>query len=143
MADTVSVEYLYPPNWDLNPPESGGWRRVIAQLRGVSDGTGETDVQKIDISELRTTDGRVPTRTAVEWIQYSVSEGWSVLLEWDRSPNSVIVRLTGSGELDWTKTGGKPDASEAGDRTGDIQLTTVGAAANDSYDITICLKLKV
>lgn len=143
MADTVTEQWVYPPNWDGNAPEKGGWRTVSKRFTCVSDGTGETDVVKIDISELRTTSGAIPTRTAIESIQYVVVGFASVVLEWDRAPNSVICVLTdNSGKLCFAKSGGLPDPSSDGDRTGDILLTSSGATSGDTYDITVTLKLK-
>ena len=144
MADTVGVKWIYPPNWDGNPPDNNGWREVTVRFHGISDGTGEADVTKVDISELRTVQGIVPTRTKITSIKYMVN-GMSVRLEWDRSPNAVIAILGitagNDGVLDW---GGKGlvDPGEVGDRTGDILLTTGGATSGDTYDITMCIKLK-
>jgi len=61
MADTVSVDYIYPPNylaggWD----ERSGNRKVVVKLSSLSDGTGETDVIKVDLDELKTHSGVVP-----------------------------------------------------------------------------------
>lgn len=146
MVDTVNVEYLYPPKlldgrWD----EHSGNRRVIARLSGLSDGTGETDVTKIRLADLKTASGKVPTRTAVEWIQW-MATGLTVLLEWDRAPNAEIIRIDAdanrdSGEVDWACFGGKLDPGED-DRTGNILLSTTSADNGDSYEITVCLRLK-
>ena len=148
MADTVDVIYNYPPNWDGFVPDDGGWRRVIATLTCLSDGTGETDVTKIDISQFRTPSGEIPKRTVVEWIEWQVF-GITVLLEWDRAPNAYIKRLNAhavesSGREDYRLFGGlvDPGDGEEGDRTGDISLTTTNADSGDSYEITICVKFK-
>jgi hypothetical protein len=143
MADTVTEQWLYPPNWDGNVPTRGGWDRVVKKITCVSDGTGETDVVKVDISELRTRFGKVPTRTSIQKILYSVSGFSSVILKWDRAPNSTICVMAGTdGCFNWKKTGGLPDPSSGGDRTGNILLTSNGASSGDVYDITIELKLK-
>lgn len=146
MADSVKVEYLYPPNmldggWD----EKQGNKRVIVQLSGLSDGTGETDIVKIAMSDLKTPNGNVPRKSAVEWIEYDVY-GMTCLLEWDRAPHAEIIRInaratTTSGNFDWKSFGGKVDPGDD-DRTGDILLTTTNATLDDSYEITICLRLK-
>jgi hypothetical protein len=146
MADTVKVEYLYPPNlldgdWD----EKQGNKRVIVRLSGVTDGTGETDVKKVDLDDLKTLGGNVPSRTAIEWIEYDVF-GITCLLEWDRAPNAEITRLNASatntsGRFDWTQFGGKVDPG-GDDRTGDILLTTTNADSGDSYEIVMCIRLK-
>jgi hypothetical protein len=148
MADTVNIRWVYPPNYDRapNPPDNNGWKRVVIQMTGLSDGTGETAVTKLNISELRTTSGSVPTRTAVERIEYNIY-GKTVKLEWDRAPKELISLLNGAGGpsqgvLDWKKQGGLVDPGKAGDGTGDILLTTTDATSGDSYDITMTVRLK-
>ncbi len=146
MADTVAVNFLYPPdilsgNWD----EMSGNRRVIVQLTGDSDGTGETDVIKVHMSDLKTPNGNVPGKTAVEWIDWHV-RGMTVVLEWDRAPHAEIHRINAVDEIsdsdiDWMKIGGYVDPG-GDDRTGDILLTSTNADVNDSYNITLCLRLK-
>jgi hypothetical protein len=145
MADAVKVEYLYPPNmldgdWD----EKQGNLRVVVRLSCLSDATGETDVIKIKMSDLKTHSGKIPARTAVEWIEYQVN-GMTVLLEWDRAPHAEIIRINAngqesSGRINYCKYGGKIDPG--GDRTGDILLTSTNATAQDGYEINICLRLK-
>jgi len=143
MVDTVDVHYIYPPNFEDAPnvTDKEGWREVCVQLTGVSDGTGETDVTKVDISTLRCSNGAVPTRTAIMEIAYSL-DGMTAVLEWDRAPNSLIARLSGEGHMDWRNEGGKVDPSSAGDRTGDILLTSGGTDSGDTYEITLWIKLK-
>lgn len=146
MADAVKVKYLYPPNmldggWD----EKQGNSRVIVQLSCLSDGTGETDVVKIQMSDLKTHAGNVPGRTAVEWIEYQIF-GLTCLLEWDRAPHAEIIRLNAhavesNGRFDYTQYAGNLDPG-GDDRTGDILMTTTNTDSGDSYEINICLRLK-
>ncbi len=140
MADTVNINWIYPPNWDGNPPDSqyDGWRTVIVQLTGISDGTGESEVTKVDISELRCSNGAVPTRTAVKVLEWDIKDIDSIHLEWDRAPRKTIQVLNGQGK----RSARVVDASMAGDRTGDILLTSNGAAAGGSYLITLEIDLK-
>lgn len=147
MSDTVKVRWVYPPNWDGNLPDAGGFKRVAIQLTGVSDGTGETDVVKLRLSDLRTPNSNVPKRTAIELIDYQVY-GQTVTLEWDRRPHETIAVLnaaTGadSGRRSYQKTGGLVDPGGlTGDATGNILLTTTNADSGDSYDITLVVRLK-
>ena len=144
MADSVSEQWAYPPNWDGNPPSKNGWRRVVKMIRCLSDGTGESDVIKLDISELKCLNGSVPTRTAIEFISYSIKDIDSVVLEWDRAEREKIAVLPGNsdGEFDFMKFGGLIDPGEAGDRTGDILLTSNGCSVNGVYNILIAVRLK-
>lgn len=147
MVDTVAVDYLYPPgmldgSWD----DKSGNHRVVVQLRGLSDGTGETDVIKVVMTDLKTPNRLVPNSSAVEKIEWQIL-GMTVALEWDRAPHSEIVRLNAhAGEsygcFDWMRFGGRVDYPGIDDRTGDILLTSTNFDAGDSYDITVHLRLK-
>jgi hypothetical protein len=130
MADTVDTKVLR---------SSRGYYTVVLQNR--SDGTGESDVTKVDISTLLTGSGGVPTYTAIERIDWAVWGFNYVLLEWDHTTDDEIATLAGVGSLDWTYEGGNVDPRSSGG-TGDILLTTSGTTANSGYDITIRLRLK-
>ena len=138
-----SVKWLYPSNWDGNPPEKGGWRRIMLQLTGNADVYTEdyTNKQVLDISELRTSVGDIPVKTIIEKIDYSVKGDRPYKLSWDRSPNVVIAELNGEGKLDYCKHGGNVDPGESGDGTGDILLTTV-MGGSGAYSIVITARLR-
>jgi hypothetical protein len=145
MADTVTTKYLWPPNFDGNPPEPGqpGWKRVRVQLTGISDGSGESAVKKIDVSDLRRPDGESVVRTVLESLEYDAFGFTSLKLEWDRAPREVMAVLAGnnSAKLDYRKSGGLAEQSDGSDGTGDILLTTAGATSGDSYNIILSLML--
>ena len=150
MADTVAVTWIYPPKmqdgqWD----EKSGNRRVIVRLTGKSDSTGETDVVKVDLTDLKTQAGNIPQRTVIEKIKWYIA-GMAVVLEWDRSPHAEIIRLndfgfnnaeTRVGEIDWSKEGGLLDPG-LDDSTGNIILTSLYTYSGDTYDITLYIRLK-
>lgn len=142
MSDTVRVRFVYPPNWDGNPPEKGGWRQVTIQLSGISDGVGEEEVVKLDISELRTVTGAPPSRTVIERLEWDISGIDNIHLQWDRNPKETIAVLSGWGKANYSPMSGLPDPGEAGDATGDILLTSNGAAAGGSYSILMTVRLK-
>lgn len=131
MADTVDVRPLFI-----------GTRRVAYRFTNVSDGTGEAAVTKIDISTLVGPDGRTaPTRSAIEQIEWSLQGFTSVRLFWDHTTDDEIAVLSGAGFKDFREVGGMADPSSAGG-TGDVLLTTAGAAAGATYDITLIMRLK-
>lgn len=146
MADTTTVKYLRPLNLlDGDVDEHSGNRHITVQLTGISDGTGETDVTKIRLSDLRGPNGRQPAKTAVERIKGQV-RGLDVLLEWDRAPSALITRIGASGneahvDHDWRSIGGNIDPG-GDDRTGDILLTTTNADVGDIYTLTLDIRLK-
>lgn len=132
MADTVNTYTLID-----------GPRHLIQRYTNTSDGTGETAVQKVDISALLGPDGKnAPSSLSIEYIQYSIQGFEAVTLLWDATADDEIATLTSDGYMDFRDAGGFHDPQTTG-ATGDIKFTTVGtAAANDTYDITIKYKKK-
>jgi hypothetical protein len=125
MADTVTVTTI---------KDSGS--ELIVHLTGSSDATGETDAIKVDKSAF-TVGGVEPTTLRVMAVRWA-SQGYSSLhLEWDRGTDVTIMRLSGNGFEDF-RPDGKNDSGSGG--TGDIVLTTVGAASGATYDITLTLR---
>lgn len=127
MADTVTTTELF-----------SGQRRSVHHFTGRSDGTGETTVQKVDISSLSGPDGSAPSAVTVEAVEWVIQGYASIDLLWDHTSDVQITVLSGSGEYDWTSAGGKHDSGSGG--SGDVLLTSNGASAGDTYDITLWLK---
>jgi len=143
MANTINEIWLFPPNWDGSVPDTGGWKKVVKRFTCLSGGDDETDVVKLDISDLRNVDGRAPTRTVIEKIKFSQTGFTSITLNWDRIPKDLIYIISANqGEIDFTQNGGLADPGEAGDATGDILLSSAGSDAGDVYDITLSVRLK-
>lgn len=117
-----------------------GTRRSVHHLTGRNtDVTGETGVQKVDISGLTGPDGvNAPSSVTVESIQYNVQGFSSVELLWDHTSDVTIAFLAGADEVDWLPVGGKKDSGSGG--SGDIILTSRGADDGDTYDITLYLR---
>ena len=147
MVDTVTAKYVYPPNFAGTYSNTDvGNNRIAIHLTGISDGTNESDVVKVDKSALQCTNGATPTKLVVEKITYSI-HGMTVLLEWDNTSDETIVTLnagiapdSNSGQMDWIASGGLVPSATSG--TGDIILTSSNGAAGDSYDITLTVRLK-
>jgi len=138
-TENIDTRWIWPPNWDENAPATGGWKKVEIHLTATCEGQScdeESDVVKIDISQLRKVDGTAPTRTVVEQIRWDISGFNFVRLEWDRSPDSMIAVLSGRGEQT------KDIVDEGDDLTGDILLTTDNMTDGASYDIFITVRLK-
>lgn len=141
MALVTNIRYVFPPNWDGNPPVTGGWKRVTLHLSGRCDDNGintdETDVVKLDISELRNLNGVAPTRIAIETLEWTIHGFENVLLEFDRAPDSTIAVMSGEGA-----SANIVDESDGTDGTGDLIATTYGAAVGASYSIMVDVRLK-
>ena len=129
MADAVDSRVIY-----------NGKRYYVVHLQNNSDGTGESAVNKVDISTLTTADGGVCTYTAIDTI---VGEVWGgeVQLVWDHTTDDKIALLSGFVNIDWSYEGGKVDPRSAGD-TGDILLTTNGFTSASGYDLTLRIRKK-
>jgi len=142
--DTVKTTWKYPPNWDGYFPGDRGFRRMIVQLSNLSDGTGETDVIKVAREDLKDTNGDECLKICVEKIEYA-THGMGVEIQYDMNPVQTIAIFpqSDSGCLvgPWYPDLGE-DTAYADGETGNIIFSTVAAAANDSYDITLHLIIK-
>ena len=130
MADTVDSKVLF-----------SGTRRYVINLTNESDGSGEAAVAKVDISGLTGPNGGTATYSSIDRIDYSVGGFNYVTLEWNADTPDEIAVLFGEGSIDWTSVGGNTDPSTTGG-SGDVQLTTDGAADGDSYNITLWMRLR-
>lgn len=106
------------------------------RFTNVSDGTGETAVTKVDISNLAV----VPDEVRIDKIKYAIF-GQQVTLLWDASTNvTATVLPAGQDEFDFTDA---PITNNAGaGKTGDILLTTANPDSGDAYDLTLYMTKK-
>tara|TARA_R110000822_G_scaffold31076_1_gene90065 strand:+ start:180 stop:584 length:405 start_codon:yes stop_codon:yes gene_type:complete len=128
MADAVSATKL-----------QDGDKKAVFYLTNLSDGTGESAVQKIDMSALsNNAQGEAVSSISISKITFS-TVGMSVTLLYDATTNVVAIGLP----ADYTDTidlsdqvTGLPNYAGSG-VTGDILLTTVGHSSGDTYSIVI------
>ena len=118
MADAVTSQTLV-----------SGKRSAVMKFTNLSDGTGESAVKKVDMSDLGASSLKVTK------IHYSVT-GMVATLLWDADTDVRMVDLAGDGCFDFTGFGGLINNAGTG-VTGDINLTTTGHTANDSYTIIL------
>lgn len=131
MADTVNSNVIF-----------AGTRRRVVQLTNISDGTGESDVVKVDVSTLTGPDGSAPTSVTIEEVTWSIQGFTSVRLEFDATTDDEAMVLgAGNGYASFVNMGGLKDPKSTG-TTGDLLLTTAGAVSGATYDITLVLRLK-
>lgn len=119
-------------------------RAFAIKLTNVSDGTGETNVIKVDASTLVASSGTNEERLTITKLFWSVASGTSatmsprVTLLWaGASANTIAATLTGSGFWDLTTSGQAPIINNATSPTGDILLSTTGFTANAAYTVII------
>jgi len=122
-----------------------GNRKLVVNITGAFSVSDESNVVVIDRSSLTGPDGvNIPGRIRVDEVTWAVGVGFDyVLLDWDDATDEVIEYFQGQGYMDYRPFGGK---SMAGDPTtdteGDIQLTTSGGAAGDTYSFILHCTLK-
>jgi hypothetical protein len=149
MAATTHTHWLYPPEYQSGdfPKDTGktiGPHRWAIRLLGEATGTeDETNVLKVDLSDLVTPDGIEPTKFVIENVEYEMRGFTGVHLLFERTPSNHRFFSSGganSGKQDFTRLGGLVDQNTGG--TGDILLTTVGGSAYDVYAFTITFRVK-
>jgi len=122
MADAVTSQTLVD-----------GPRNAVMKFTNVSDGTGESAITKVDVSALSGS----PTAVRVDRVIYSTT-GMSVSMLWDATADVLLMALPAdrSDDIDLCDIGGIQNNAGAG-VTGDIQFTTLGHTAGDTYTIIL------
>ena len=127
MADTVTTQTI---------ADTSGVKYVI-KMTNLSDGSGETNIKKIDASE--TTFMSEDGERALARVYYSIntSDGKSgVELIWDGVTNATALFLSGQGKID-LRTDGNSFKNDATTPTGDVMLSTKNFANGDNYSIIV------
>ena len=127
MADTVTTQTI---------ADTSGVK-FVAKLTNFSDGTGETQVKKIDASEVTfmTEDGN--RKISRVWYSVNTADSKSAVeLIWDGATNSTAMLLGGNGYID-LRTAGNEITNDATTPTGDVLLSTKNFAVGDNYTIIV------
>ena len=131
MADAVTSQTL-----------ADGDRIAVVKFTNISDGTGESSVEKVDISALAASNaGLTPALATIEQIWYDVG-GMRVALEWNATTNVVAAVVGGSaaagnvsGHMDFRSFGGIKNNASSPD--GDLDFTTSGHTNLDHYTVIL------
>jgi len=129
MADAVTSQTI-----------QDGERKAVLKFTNVSDGTGESNVVKVDVSALTAnSSGNACTKVTVTQIWWQCV-GMGVELLCDATANTLIIGLSpdSNGYHDYTPFTGIPNNAGSG-VTGDILFTTIGASAGDTYTVILDL----
>ena len=106
-----------------------GTHRVVIHLTGISEGENESNVVKVNVSELEP-----PCLTVtIDKVSYAVVGGL-VELKWDEYERFAVLTEVGT-ELCFSKTGNLVNDVDGSD--GNILLSTRGFDLNSAYDITL------
>lgn len=112
----------------------------IANFTNISDGTGETNVKKVDLQTLLNSQSAIPSKCKLREVHWVIQGMTYIKLTWDHTTDDIMALLAGSGYKDYSKAPGLVDpASVGGD--GSVLLTTVGAVNGGTYDITAVFEL--
>lgn len=130
MADAVNTNVLY-----------SGQAIYVVRFTNLSDGTGETNVIKVDRSTLTGPAGVEPTNLIIQEMAWNIQGFTSVKIAWDHNTDDTAALLSGNGYRNYDGTNGLVDPLSAGG-TGDILFTTAGTTSGNTYDITLVLRLQ-
>jgi len=121
MADTVSTQTI---------ADTAGVKYVI-KMTNLSDGSGETNVKKIDASETTFMSEDGERRVARVYYSVNVSDNKSgVELVWDGVTNATALFMD-------LRTDGNSFKNDATTPTGDVLLSTKNFANGDNYSIIV------
>ena len=119
-----------------------GPRIAVVYCTNTSDGTGESAVVKVDVSDLsELQNGTACTGVRLQKVSFS-NVGMGVKILWDATTDVIAVELPSnySDTLDFSEVGGIPNYSGSG-KTGDISFTTVGHGSGETYSVVLtCVK---
>jgi len=120
-------------------------KEVIVRLyKKFTNTTNESATKVVDVSTLAANiDGDDCTEVSIAKIDAIIS-GVDVELLFDATANTSAIKLSGAGQHsymeDWSDFGGLENDAGAG-KTGDVLLTTTGAASGDFMHIVLhCIK---
>jgi len=132
MVDTVATQTLLD-----------GERLVIQKFTNLSDGTGESAVNKVIVANLAPNAFGVACSGVKINKIWSTTTGMAVNILWDATTDVLawtIPQDTNYHMCFGEHLGGIPNNSGAG-KTGNIAFSTVGATNGDSYSIILeCIK---
>ena len=127
MADTVTTQII---------TDTSGIKYVV-KLTNLSDGTGETLVNKVDASAttFMTEDGT--KKLSKIWYSINTNNNKSgIELLWDGTIDSTAVLLSGQGYWD-LRVSGNEILNNATTPTGDVLLSTKNFVNGDNYTIIL------
>lgn len=120
-------------------------KRMIVHLTNLSDGTGESNVVKVDRSALTLPNGNSPSKINIRAVRWAIQGFTYIKLSWDHTADDTAFLLSGNGYDCFEVHGVLADPNTSTDAVtgaiGDLLLTTAGAASGATYDITLELDL--
>lgn len=129
MADAVATQILFD-----------GARVAVMKFTNVSDGTGESNVVKVDVSALSTYQGKPCIQVDIEKI-YASTHGMGVDVKWDANTDVLAFTIPQNTMQSWdlSEFGGLTNNSGTG-KTGDVLFSTYDASNGDRYTVILYLR---
>ena len=129
MADAVATQILFD-----------GARVAVMKFTNVSDGTGESNVVKVDVSALSSYQGQPCVQVDIERI-YASTHGMGVDVKWDANTDVLAFTIPQNTMQFWdlSEFGGLTNNSGAG-KTGDVLFSTYDSSNGDRYTIILYLR---
>jgi hypothetical protein len=127
MADAVTSQTLLD-----------GERLAIMKFTNISDGTGETNVTKVNVANLtKSNSGKACTGVTVNKIT-SLSHGLEVRMYWDATAPVpfFLSTINTNYQNDFSEFGGITNNAGAG-KNGNITFSTADASAGDTYTVVL------
>lgn len=130
MADTVASQILFE-----------GDRRLVMKFTDASDGTGETNVVKVNIASLTSAHGVPCTGVTIEKV-FAATHGMEVEMKWEATTPVTIMTIPqnvmNSFDFHDSSFGFTGLTNNAGTgKTGNITFSTLDASAGDRYSIIL------
>jgi hypothetical protein len=111
--------------------------KFVSKLTNFSDGTGETQVKKIDASEVTFMSEDGNRKIAKVWYSINTANPKSAVeILWDGNTNATAMLLGGNCYID-LRTAGNEITNNATTPTGDVLLSTKNFANGDNYTIIL------
>jgi hypothetical protein len=129
MSDTVTSQKL--------KDHASAW---AYKFTNESDGTGETNVLKVDVSGLSAAANSSATdqRITINKLTWSIAGANSkVKLMWSGDTPNTIAYLSGSGTMDLVNSLTAPITNTIANTNGDIYLSTLGFTGGAGYTIIV------
>lgn len=129
MADAVTTQILFD-----------GAKTAVIKFTDVSDGTGESNVLKVDVSSLSTYQGKTCRAVDIERI-YASTHGMGVDIKWDATTPALAATIPQNTMQFWDLSdfGGLVNNAGTG-KTGDIVFSTFDASSGDRYTIILYMR---
>ena len=127
MADAVASQTLFD-----------GERMAIMKFTNTSDGTGETNVVKVNPSSLNPSEAGGACDAVTITKVTALTHGMDVQLKWKATAPVIIETIPQNNayQQDFEKIGGLTNNAGAG-KDGAITFTTLDASAGDTYTVVL------